>query len=282
MTAVAGPLGSTGQNSGQAPSPSFSDTAVRSTRHSTTECRIDREIEFFDHFGNEHGDYDVLGERAYARLLNLFDELIRPTPDFHVVDLGCGSGAFTRRLARRFGCRATGLDISPGLIQNAVDLAVTEEFRVGNILDTKLETGSVDAIVYSGVLHHLDSRELRVETLIEGLRILKPHGRMFAYDPSWHSPSMWLYRDPASPLHSKQGKTENEVLLQRGALESELIEAGFDDVRIRGVSGITFKYVEGRIARFALPLYNLYELAMQFSPFEDRLGTFLVSTGMKK
>jgi hypothetical protein len=30
-----------------------------------------------------------------------------------------------------------------------------------------------------------------------------------------------------------------------------------------------------------LPLYNLYEEIVRFSPFEDRLGTFLLSFAVK-
>jgi hypothetical protein len=58
-------------------------------------------------------------------------------------------------------------------------------------------------------------------------------------------------------------------------------EAGFSEVRIRGLSGISFAYVESRPARLLLPLYNVYEQLLRYSPFEDRLGTFLVTTGSK-
>jgi hypothetical protein len=118
---------------------------------------------------------------------------------------------------------------------------------------------------------------MRVDILREGHRILRPRGRLFAFDPSAHSPSMWLYRDPRSPLFSSQGKTENEVLLTRQGLRAELEEAGFSSVRVRGVSGISYRYVEGRFARLILPLYNLYEETVRLSPFEDRIGTFLLS-----
>lgn len=53
------------------------------------------------------------------------------------------------------------------------------------------------------------------------------------------------------------------------------------DAAVRGVSGITFKYVAGRLARLILPLYNVYELAVQYSPLENRIGTFLVTSGAK-
>lgn len=104
---------------------------------------------------------------------------------------------------------------------------------------------------------------------------------MFAYDPSWHSPSMWLYRDSASPLCSKEGKTDNEVLLRREQLVDEAKRAGFQDVDVFGVSGITFRYVAGRIARLILPFYNVYERLVEASPWESRIGTFLITVATK-
>lgn len=241
---------------------------------------IRKEIAFFDAL-SEVDDYDVLGDRAYARLLSWFRKLATPTPGESCIDLGCGSGAFTRRL-RPFGLAVTGLDVSSGLIARARKQARGETYLVGDIRATGLPDSSFDHILYSGVLHHFDSRSSRREALSEGMRILKPGGRLFAFDPNLHSPSMWLYRDPRSPLFSPHGKTENEVLLSRTQLESELADAGFSSISVRGVSGTPFRYVAGRFARLVLPAYNLYEYAMHFSGFERWLGTFLVSSASKR
>ena len=242
---------------------------------------VQREVEFFDRFASEHGDYDVLSEGAYARLLELFERWVQPRPGERAIDLGCGTGAFTRRM-RRFGLQLTGMDISPASVERASQNAATgERYLVGDIGDTQLPDGSYDIILYSGVLHHVSTPEARRKVLAEGHRILAPGGRLFAYDPNAHSPSMWLYRDPRSPLFSTKGKTENEVLLKRSELEAEMRSAGFDRVDIHGVSGITFRYVDSAAARLVLPLYNLYEQAIRYSPLENRLGTFLVSVATR-
>jgi SAM-dependent methyltransferase len=115
----------------------------------------------------------------------------------------------------------------------------------------------------------------------EAWRILRPGGRLFAFDPNAHSPSMFLYRDPRSPLYSSEGKTENEVLLTRDEITGELAESGFISVRVRGLSGTTFKYVKGRVARLLLPAYAIYEELVRLSPWEAQLGTFLISTATK-
>jgi ubiquinone/menaquinone biosynthesis C-methylase UbiE len=240
----------------------------------------EKEVEFFDRFAAQHGQYDVLGDRGYRRLTDLFETLIRPRPGEVCVDLGCGTGAFTARL-RRFGLRLSGMDISAVSIEQANHQANGESYVVGDITATKLPDESQDIVVYSGVLHHFPTAKDRSRVLVEGFRILSAGGRMFSYDPNAHSPSMWLYRNPRSPLFSSKGKTENEVLLSKKQLAEEVAAAGFRSFLIRGVAGISFRYVMSERARSMLTLYNAYEQLIRFSPFENRLGTFLVCAAKK-
>ena len=238
------------------------------------------ESEFFDAFESKYGDYDVLGELAYRRLLDQFQKRIRPKAGERCVDMGCGTGAFTRRL-HVFDLRLTGVDISSKCISMAKEKSVGENYRVGDLMNLDFEPESADIIMYSGVLHHITERDERIRALQEGLRILKPNGRLFAYDPNKHSPSMWLYRNPQSPLYSEDGKTENEVLLSRQDLLEELTAAGFTNIDVLGLSGTTFRFVESKAARAILPLYNAYEILMMLSPFQRKHGTFLVSSASK-
>jgi len=240
---------------------------------------LDREVEFFDEFADQ-ADYDVLGERGYARLLAVFKESVAPREGQRCVDLGCGTGAFTRRL-RVFGLDLLGIDISPRSIERARSTNDGVRYEVGDITATGLAENSFDVAALSGVLHHITARADRIRAMREALRILRPGGHFYAFDPNAHSPSMFLYRDPRSPLYSSEGKTENEVLLKSDALTAELRESGFDTVRVRGISGTTFKYVKGRVARLLLPAYAVYEELVRLSPWEGRLGTFLVSTATK-
>jgi SAM-dependent methyltransferase len=239
-----------------------------------------REVEFFDQFVTEHGDYDVLSDAAYARLLQVFEQRVRPCPGERCIDLGCGTGAFIRRLGH-LGLIRSGMDISPRAVEHAKAATPDVDFLVGDIAASGLPDGSQDILCYSGVLHHVSAPQDRIRVLAEGHRLLSPGGRLFAFDPSVQSPSMWLYRDPRSPLFSEKGKTENEVLLHRSHLSEELAQAGFDSVQIRGLGGISFRFVESRIAAVILPLYNLYEELLRRSPLEDRLGTFLITVATK-
>lgn len=240
---------------------------------------VQKEVAFFDRVADE-GDYCALSDDAYERLLRAFEQSIRPRAGEVCTDLGCGTGEFTRRL-RKYALRLIAIDISPVSIESARRQAAGETYVVGDIRRTELADASCDVIVYSGVLHHCPDAASREEVLREGRRILRPSGRLFAFDPSAHSPTTWLYRDPRSPLYSRAGKTENEVLLDRRSLRAELERARFRDIEIHGAGGMTFRQVEGRVARYLLPLYNLYERVLAFLPIADRFGTFLVTTAAR-
>lgn len=242
---------------------------------------LSKEVEFFDHFEEEHGDYDVLGGVAYRQLLARFAKLVRPRAGETCIDLGCGTGAFTRRLDK-FGLDLLGVDISPRSIERArKEAGPRQTYEVRDIMATGLPDASVDIAVFSGVLHHLPTEAERGKALREALRLLRPGGRVFGFDPHVGSPSMWLYRDPRSPLFSSVGKTENEVLLGRSQMVRELTNAGFAGASASGIGGITYRYVESRAARLILPLYNLYEIVTLLPGIQSRFGTFVISFGHK-
>jgi SAM-dependent methyltransferase len=221
-----------------------------------------------------------LGEMAYRRICSRFVRRINPKPEERCVDFGCGSGAFTRRL-RPLGLKLLGIDISPNLIELANAHKEGESYRVGDVMSTGIPDDSFDIVVYSGILHHFPTTEIRLDVLKEGHRLLRPGGRVFGYDPNLCSPSMWLYRHPSSPFYSSEGKTDNEVLFSSGQLRRELSLAGFREVQVDGLSGTTYRFVESAQARMLLPVYNLYEIAMMLTPLQKAFGTFLISSGVK-
>src|SRR5262249_42168748 len=114
---------------------------------------------------------EIAARDAYLNLLDI-------APGERVLDVGCGSGAVTREIARRTGSRgrAVGLDPSPELLAVAGDLAQKAgfadrvEFREGDALRLPFPDGSFDVVVCVTVLSHVPRGEEAVPELARVLR----------------------------------------------------------------------------------------------------------------
>ncbi|HWA00031.1 MAG TPA: class I SAM-dependent methyltransferase [Caulobacterales bacterium] len=102
------------------------------------------------------------------------------TPTSHLVDVGCGSGRLTRRIARAAGARYLGTDINRVLLDYARDSAGRADFRFEQITHSVIpeQDGVADMVSMFSVATHI----LHEDTycyLEEGKRVLKPGGRIF-------------------------------------------------------------------------------------------------------
>ncbi len=239
----------------------------------------EKEKEFFDQFSSK-GDYDVFTPSGYKNLIKEYQKLLpQHTPQKpKTIDLGCGTGAFTRKFANAVNSHTFGLDISSKSTQLATKLSPDILYLTGDIEHCPIKNNTFDIVLLSGVLHHFPNF---LPCLNESYRILKPGGCVLSYDPHIKNPFMWLYRHPDSPLFSPKGKTENERLLSAGEVETGLKTAGFANIQCYGKSGITFKYIESNLGRLFLPFYNLLERLTAFRPFAVRYGSFLICRGEK-
>ncbi|MCK4763075.1 MAG: class I SAM-dependent methyltransferase [Candidatus Aminicenantes bacterium] len=195
-----------------------------------------------------------------------------------IIDLGCGTGNFTRRFAASYEARFFGLDISQKSAALAARLDPGINYCAGDIEHCCFKKENFDIVLFSGVLHHFEDYET---CLREGFRLLKKGGCMLSYDPNIKNPAMWLYRHPASPFFSKKGKTDNEQLLSVSQLALSLQKTGFTNIDVHGIGGVTFKYVESRVGRLLLPFYNLFEALLGLIPPAKKYGSFVIAYGEK-
>ncbi len=238
---------------------------------------VQHEMSYYDRLADGAEEPGVLHPDAYARLAALFRDRVRPARGDLCIDLGCGTGTFTRVLVG-IGLRVVGMDISESCLLAARALPGVGAYVRADIRAIPMRDGCADIVACSGVLHHCTAPDDRIAVLREARRVLRPGGRFFAFDPSNGSPAMLLYRHPRSPFYSSAGRTQNEVLLDRTALRNELENAGLASIEIHGAAGMTLRRLDGTRARRLLPLYNMYERILQASPAEDRFGTFLIAT----
>lgn len=234
---------------------------------------------FFDRFNQSRG-YDVLTSFGYHSIIKNFKKYSGGRlKGARIIDLGCGTGAFTRQLASHVQSKFFGVDISLKAIQIARDKNDGIQYWVVDLAQLGIKGESFDVVVFSGVLHHFPDMK---PCLAEGYRILKPGGCLLSFDPHLNNPFMWFYRHRSSPFYSKCGKTDNEALLSINQMKKVLAEVGFSMIDVHPISGVTFKYVQSRIGRFFLPFYNIFEFLLGISSCAQTMGSFLVCYGVKQ
>ncbi|AFY59612.1 bifunctional 2-polyprenyl-6-hydroxyphenol methylase/3-demethylubiquinol 3-O-methyltransferase UbiG [Synechococcus sp. PCC 6312] len=120
------------------------------------------------------------------------------------LDIGCGTGEFSRLLAKHFE-RVIAIDLSPNMIQVAQQRSrrfSNLDFQVADVLQWEPGAEQFDAIISITTLHHLP-----VERLLPNLKaVLKPGGRLIILDllehESWRDqlsdfvavPLNWLFQ----------------------------------------------------------------------------------------
>jgi ubiquinone/menaquinone biosynthesis C-methylase UbiE len=118
--------------------------------------------------------------------------------DWDVADLGAGEGWLTVLLAQR-ARSVTAIDNSPKMVEVGVahmkeNKIRNVEFKLGELEDPPLGKKSMDLIVYSQALHHVEDPEA---ALRRGVLALRPGGRCVVLDllKHPHDKARRLYHD---------------------------------------------------------------------------------------
>lgn len=243
-------------------------------RTKTTQDKA-REIEFFD--AHADGDeYNVFAPETNVGLIDRFVTFAKLRPGDRVLDLGCGSGVFAAEVARR-GMHVCGVDLSSRLLARGHKQAPEVGFAVGDAEQLPFPDGAFDAVLLSGIVHHLPNP---APTAREVHRVLRPGGRFMAFDPNRRNPAMWAYRDWASPFYSNVGVTENERPVLAEQVRAVFAAAGFRTAT--DYFSAKYRYVASKNARWLLPAYNAFEtLALAPRPLRPLRG-FVLSFGEKQ
>jgi ubiquinone/menaquinone biosynthesis C-methylase UbiE len=116
----------------------------------------------------------------FSRTRNKFWEEMEFISDYagnndRILDLGCGNG----RLSELFRVKAVdyyGVDFSQKLIDIARERYPHLKFQVADALNLPFPSNFFDKVFSIAVLHHIPSKELRLQFLKETKRILRPKG----------------------------------------------------------------------------------------------------------
>ena len=168
------------------------------------------------------------GRRRADRRGRLFVEHGGIGPGARVLELGCGTGEFTRRVAPA-GARLVALDLSAELLARArTRVPAGVGFVRANAERLPFPDGAFDAVYGCSVLHHL-----QVETaLAEVWRVLRSGGRLVFSEPNLLNPQVFLMFK-CGPLRPRFGTSRDEMAFTRGTITRVLRRLGFKRFSVR-------------------------------------------------
>ena len=167
-----------------------------------------------------------------------FIEWLGLDPDSHLLDIACGSGRPTLRIAEKSGCRVSGIDLHEDAVGNArrfareLGLGDRADFCAGDAANAlPYASESFDALVCIDAVNHLADRPV---VFAEWHRVLRPGGRL-------------LFTDPIVVT----GPLTNEEIAIRASIGFFLFVPLGTDERLLAQAGFSVEHVEDRTANMA-------------------------------
>jgi SAM-dependent methyltransferase len=166
------------------------------------------------------------GKMRWARRVKMLSNHLGP--GMSVLELGCGTGYFTRELARS-GADIVAVDVSPELLEMArADCSAKNvRYEIQNACALSYPDAAFDSVVGSSVLHHLEIKE----AVREIHRVLKPRGTIYFTEPNMLNPQIAIQKN-VPWIKRKLGDSPDETAFFRWPVRRLLEETGFRDVRI--------------------------------------------------
>ena len=166
------------------------------------------------------------GKLRWRRRVGMLKEKLKTGSK--VLELGCGTGYFTRELVDT-GAFITAIDISSDLLGEARKeiTASNVEFRIDNAYGMSFAGESFDHVVGSSVLHHLEIRK----ALFEVYRVLRSGGHIAFTEPNMMNPQIAMQKNiPA--IKRRMGDSPDETAFFKWQIKRLLQEAGFSSIRV--------------------------------------------------
>ncbi len=130
-------------------------------------------------------EFHIRGDVATKELITLSGF----TPDMHILEVGCGIGGATRRLAHETGCHVTGVDLSDQYIETAqrltqlLNMQERVTFLTGSALELPFDDHTFDGAWSIQMNMNVEDK---LSWLKELFRVLRPGGRTVLYEVCGH------------------------------------------------------------------------------------------------
>lgn len=209
-------------------------------------------------------------------------EALDPGAGEQILEIGCGSGYYTRELVRR-GAAVTATEFAPSALaqarRNLRELAGEVDLRIEDAQRLSFADESFDKVLLSEVIEHVSEPELAVA---EAARVLRPGGLLVVSTPSRYSPLNLAY----GLKRRIRGYAFNEHLHEfTPGLFRQLLESHFDVEELEFANFVLAYPVDELYLRLGSPglgLLERVERGLARAPLLRRLGWTMVALARKR
>ncbi|MBU1197447.1 class I SAM-dependent methyltransferase [Candidatus Micrarchaeota archaeon] len=167
----------------------------------------------------------------------------------YVLDVGCGVGISTCRIAKKHRCRMVGVDISKRMVERAQERAIETgiddlaTFREANAAKLPFKNNSFDAVIAESVTAFTKNKQ---KTLKEYARVVKKGGYVGIVESTWLQPPKpeienYLVRTMGSlhPAYESEWKSwfkgAELTLVESRVVKMEVLKQGFAEWQLAGL-----------------------------------------------
>jgi SAM-dependent methyltransferase len=231
---------------------------------SITKQLIELNRKFYDQFGES---FSATRQRLQPGVKQILDSI---QADESVLDLGCGNGFFLRALHDR-GHQAAllGADFSLPLLREAestpgIEFRALDLMQLSAVSDQLSVEGGWDVITMFATMHHIPSREVRLDILLTVKKLLKPNGKFIL--------SNWQF------LNSDKLKARVQPWGRVGLSDSDVDEGDYLLDWRSGGEGLRYahQFSEGELFGLAEQAQLMVEASFLSDGENGRLGLYQV------
>lgn len=167
------------------------------------------------------------GKRRADRRAKYLYGLGKWGPQDNLLEIGAGTGLFTKKVYDATGARITGTELSEDLLSQAREKYPEIHWQQADAMNLPFPADSFDGIFGSSILHHLEMDT----SLREMLRVLKPGGRIVFAEPNMINPQILVQKNVPF-IKRWLGDSPDETAIVRWKLKPQMEAMGYKNVNI--------------------------------------------------
>jgi len=189
-----------------------------------------------------------------------------------VLEIGCGTGLFTRKVYNATNAEITATDISEELLTEARTLLPQATFKIDDAMNLSFIDNSFDVVYGSSVLHHLDF-DLSLQEIY---RVLKPGGRMVFAEPNMINPQIFIQKN-VQVIKKWLGDSPDETAIVRWQFARLMKQKGFKNINI-----FPYDFLHPMVPTFLIGVVNTIGKAVEKIPLLKEIAGSVIIYGEKQ